>query len=272
LLLLVVSYGFSPRAYMVSGRAIVVRRIFGNATFPLDTLREVRPGTADDIAGSLRLFGNGGYFGYYGIFRTPKLGKCTWYVTNRSKLVVAITDSKAAVFSPDDVDGFVAAVLPSAEAAPASARPIDAPRRTGWGFTLVGAVVGALALGVVLVAMVYSPGPPGYSLTSDTLAIHDRFYPVNLSRDAIDVAGIRVVDLDQDQSWKPVERTNGFANQHYRAGWFRVANGQTVRVYNAGGRRVVLLPGKGNGATVLIEVPDPEGFAREAQRLWSSGS
>ena len=47
------------------------------------------------------------------------------------------------------------------------------------------------------------------------------------------------------------ERTNGFANAHYASGWFRVASGKTVRMYRAGGTRLVLLPPKGDGAAVL---------------------
>jgi len=39
---------------------------------------------------------------------------------------------------------------------------------------------------------------------------------------------------------------------HYHAGWFRVANGRTVRLYRAEGMRVVLLPARANGAPVLL--------------------
>ena len=45
-----------------------------NAIVPLLDIREVRPATKDDFGGCIRLFGNGGLFGYYGLFRTSKLG------------------------------------------------------------------------------------------------------------------------------------------------------------------------------------------------------
>jgi hypothetical protein len=37
-----------------------------------------------------------------------------------------------------------------------------------------------------------------------------------------------------------------------------VASGHTVRMYRADGKRLVLLPAKGNAAAVLLEVGQPE--------------
>ena len=67
-------------------------------------------------------------------------------------------------------------------------------------------------------------------------------------------------------------RTNGFANAHYRSGWFRVANGQKVRMYRADGTRLLLLPPKGDGAAVLLEAKDPEQFLDELRRQWGNRS
>ena len=99
-----------------------------------------------------------------------------------------------------------------------------------------------IGMGLGIVAFTYSPGVPNYTLTSETLTIHDRLYPVTLRANAVDVANIRVVDLDGNSEWRPTLRTNGFANSHYESGWFRAANGQKVRLYRAGGERLVLLP------------------------------
>jgi Bacterial PH domain len=85
-------------------------RLIGNVSIPLDGIRAIRKTTADDLRGCIRLWGSGGLFGYYGLFRTSALGKSTWYVTNRRNIVVVITASKTALFSPDDVDAFLAAI------------------------------------------------------------------------------------------------------------------------------------------------------------------
>ena len=87
----------------------------------------------------------------------------------------------------------------------------------------------------------------------------------------MDVEHIRLVDCG-DAEWRPTARTNGFANGHYSSGWFRVAGGKTVRMYRAGGTRLVLLPPKGDGAPVLMEAREPERFLSELRRRWSGGS
>src|SRR5271165_3853606 len=108
---LIVSYAYSPRGYTVfNGRIALnerlgVKRLLGNVYVSLDGVREVRRATADDFRGGIRLFGDGGLFGYYGLFQTSKLGKCTWYVTNRRNAVVVITRAKTYIFSPGGVPG-----------------------------------------------------------------------------------------------------------------------------------------------------------------------
>jgi hypothetical protein len=111
-MLLVASYAYSPRGYSISEGSIVVGRLIGNVRIPIDSIREARAATKDDFLGGIRLFGSGGLFGYYGVFLTSKLGRSTWYVTSRRNTVVVITGAKTVVFSPADVDGFLAAIRP----------------------------------------------------------------------------------------------------------------------------------------------------------------
>jgi hypothetical protein len=106
-------YAYSPRGYVVADGAIVVKRLIGNVRVPLQNLREARITTPEDMRGGIRLWGSGGMFGYYGLFRTSKLGKCTWYATNRRKMLIVVTESKTTLYSPDDVDGFLTAVQAS---------------------------------------------------------------------------------------------------------------------------------------------------------------
>lgn len=271
---IILSYAYSPRGYAVVGRSIAVRRLIGKVRIPLDGIRELRTGSADDFRGCLRLWGSGGVFGYYGLFRTSRLGKCTWYVTNRRNTVVLITEAQTAVFSPDDVDNFIAAIrasVPVPQTMPGdllldSMRAYGSGRSTG---KLIGTAIGAASIGLVAFAMLYAPGPPSYTLTPEALTIHDRFYPVTVKAAAVDVERIRIVDLGVDSDWRPTARTNGFANFHYRSGWFRVANGQKVRMYRADSRRVVMLPPKGDGTPVLMEVSQPENFVQQLRQEWS---
>jgi hypothetical protein len=67
--LIVLSYAYSPRGYAIQEGSIVVKRLIGNARISLDDVRELRAADADDFRGCIRLFGDGGLFGYYGLFR-----------------------------------------------------------------------------------------------------------------------------------------------------------------------------------------------------------
>jgi hypothetical protein len=274
LFVMFLGYAYSPRRYALEGRAIVVTRLIGTVRIPLDDVREARKATADDFRGCIRLWGSGGLFGYYGLFSTAKLGKSTWYVTDRSNAVVLITAAKTILVSPDVPDGFLAAV---GSVAPltgnASLAPASVTRRSSSAMgAAIGVAVGLAALGVAAIAMAYSPGPPGYTLTPDALTIHDRFYPVTLRAPDVDRNGIRVVDLTQNTEWRPVRRTNGFANTHYRSGWFQLADGRKVRLYRADSQLVVLLPPKGDGAPVLYQAADPDRFIDEILTAWSASA
>ena len=274
--LLVVAYAYSPRGYSILDRAIVVRRLIGNVRIPLDGIREVRVATADDFRGCIRMWGSWGLFGYYGLFRTSRLGKCTWYVSNRGNAVVTI-GQKTAVFSPDDVDGFVAAVrasAPVAQMTPSDSLLDSLASYPSGNFTgkLIGGIFAVAVLSLVAFVNLYSPGPPSYTLTPADLTINDRFYPLTVNSNAVDVDHIRIVDLTVDTDWQATARTNGFGSMHYHAGWFRTANGSTIRMYRADSKRLVLLPPAGNGTPVLLETRAPEKFLREVRQEWSHGS
>jgi hypothetical protein len=270
-LILLVSYAYSPRGYAVAERAIVVKRLIGDVRIPLDAVREARAATADDFRGCLRLWGNGGLFGYYGLFRTSALGKSTWYVTSKKRAVIVITAAKTVVLSPDDVDGFLTAVRASAPVTSIDAPPLDSLPSGGmasWFGWAIGGLVGLAAIAAVAFGLLYSPGPPDCTLTAESLTIHDRFYPVTISRTSVDVAHVRTVDFAVDTDWRPTERTNGFANSHYHSGWFRLANRQKVRLYRAEGTRLVLLPPSGDGPAVLVEAKDPDKFIDDLRAAW----
>jgi hypothetical protein len=268
-LILAAAFAYSPTGYSIADGFLSVHRVVGNLRIPLASIREVRVASGEDLQGCVRIFGSGGLFGYYGLFRSPKLGKSTWFVTQHSHAVIIVTAAGNFVLSPDDVDGLIAWTRPAGSATPARFAPAAAPSshpRTAW----IAAAIIAAATTLVIGTLFYSPGLPEYTLTSGSLAIRDHFYPITIGAKNIDISGARVIDFDSDPDWKPVARTNGFSNAHYHSGFFRVASGAEVRMYRADSTRVVLLPSRNGEDPVLIETSEPARFLDELRQKWGS--
>ncbi|HVY94913.1 MAG TPA: PH domain-containing protein [Bryobacteraceae bacterium] len=270
-LILAASFAWSPTGYSIEDGFLSVHRVIGNVRIPLASVRDVRIAVREDLQGTLRVFGSGGLFGYYGVFRSSKLGKSTWFMTRHSHAVVVVTTAGTYLFSPDDVDGFIAWIRPSGCGPVARFTPAPAPSSRPAAAWIAAAIVAAattLAIGTLF----YSPGLPEYTLTRTSLAIRDRFYPITLGAKNIDLSHARVIDVTSDPDWTPVTRTNGFSNAHYHSGFFRVASGAEVRMYRGDSTKVVLLPSRNGDDPVLLETREPSRFLDELRQKWGAGT
>jgi hypothetical protein len=270
------AYGYSPRGFEISDGAFRVKRLMGDVVFPLTSLRFVRDANPADFRGCVRLWASGGLFGYYGLFWSKALGKSKWYVTDRSKAIVLTNGSQTVLVSPEDHDGFVAAIeradagisAPSAESADTGRRFINI---AGFAIRIVGFAIGGLGLAIGAAALLYAPGRPPVDLIGDALVIHSRFCGMTVPASSVDAAHVRVVDLQTESGWRPTMKTYGFDNPHYRAGNFRTANGQAIKLFTTGSERLVLLPPSSqDGLPVLLDVDDPDQLAARIRQEWSS--
>jgi hypothetical protein len=100
---------FVVRGYRVTGATLSVLRAGWETKFDLSGLTEARV-DPDAFKGSLRLFGNGGFFCFAGWFRNQKLGVYRALATDASKGVVLRFQKKVLVVTPDDPARFVAAL------------------------------------------------------------------------------------------------------------------------------------------------------------------
>lgn len=101
------AFGFSPAAYAIEpGSLVIRRRWFGRRTYRLtgDVLRAPWKITA----GGIRVFGSGGFFGWYGSYWKPGVGSYHAYVTDRAQVVACTTDAGLVVVSPAHPGDFVA--------------------------------------------------------------------------------------------------------------------------------------------------------------------
>ena len=103
LLLFTGCYLFSIKDYVVTESDLIIRRLIGNVTIHLSEIEEARPIAKGEIRGTIRTFGNGGLFGYYGKFYNRKLGSMTWYATQLQNMIYIKTRSgNKTIISPDD--------------------------------------------------------------------------------------------------------------------------------------------------------------------------
>lgn len=102
-----VAYAWAPQHYEIHPDKVVVARLIGKVDIPRKSITHVSLPGKLAMKGTLRTFGVGGFFGYYGRFYNSTLGKMTWYVTHRSQLVLLAVEGRKIMVSPDDVSLFV---------------------------------------------------------------------------------------------------------------------------------------------------------------------
>lgn len=97
-------FGFSLRRITVDERAVRLQRwLFGARVIPIGQIAQARLVLPGETSGSLRLLGNGGLFGWFGIFSNPQFGRYTVLATRSDRLVALRLQNKQVVlFSADD--------------------------------------------------------------------------------------------------------------------------------------------------------------------------
>jgi hypothetical protein len=109
-LILLVTYLVSTREYVVGEGTLVVRKVMGSKSFELRGASVGRDALA--FQGMTRVFGNGGFFAFDGLFYSSRLGFVRSYARNREHgVVVYLAGGRKLVLSPDDPEAFVTAAL-----------------------------------------------------------------------------------------------------------------------------------------------------------------
>jgi len=105
------AFAFRPAGYAVTAEELIINRPLLNARIKRADIRRVAALPARDLSASIRLFGVGGLFGYYGNYTNTTLGRTTWYATRRdTPVLVETTDNKKYILTPNDPAGFVGAL------------------------------------------------------------------------------------------------------------------------------------------------------------------
>lgn len=109
-LVLAVTYATSPLRYEMGGGRLVIRRQVGRSTVELRGA--VIRADSEAFKGLVRVFGNGGFFAFDGLFYSRRLGMVKVAARHRDHgVVIQPPGGRTVIVSPDDPGAFIAAAV-----------------------------------------------------------------------------------------------------------------------------------------------------------------
>ncbi|SIN80277.1 PH domain-containing protein [Algoriphagus halophilus] len=104
ILVLFGTWVFSPQGYEIGDGTLTIKRIIGNVHIRLPEIIEVKELSKEETRGTIRTFGVGGLFGYFGRFYIPKLGRVILFATQRkNKVLIKKKDETQIIITPDNL-------------------------------------------------------------------------------------------------------------------------------------------------------------------------
>ena len=94
-----IAWMLHPTSYVIDSEKLVICRPIGGIKIDLSSIQNIER-TAPGF--SMRLFGSGGLFGYYGLFSSNKLGRHNRYTGNNEDLVFVNAGKKKYLLSIHD--------------------------------------------------------------------------------------------------------------------------------------------------------------------------
>ena len=88
-----------PRYLLVDDKSIVITHPIGQSVILKSEIADIRAVERSELRGSIRLFGSGGFFGWFGIFRNSKLGTYRLYSGQLENLYLIKTSTKSYIIS-----------------------------------------------------------------------------------------------------------------------------------------------------------------------------
>lgn len=113
-----------------------------------------------------------------------------------------------------------------------------------------------LAGGGMLLKSAHGARSSRFEVTAGGLRIVGDLYGRRIAAADIRGGAARIVDLDVERELAPAARTMGTALPGYRAGWFRLRNGEKALLYLTDTHRVAYVPTR-LGYSLLLSVDHP---------------
>lgn len=112
LLIYLIVFLFRPICYNITDESLVIHRPLTDIKIDLKDIKNVELLDKERLKWTIRTFGVGGLFGYWGRFANSKIGVMTWYATRRDKAVLITTfNNKKIVLTPDEPELFVSNII-----------------------------------------------------------------------------------------------------------------------------------------------------------------
>lgn len=142
---------------------------------------------------------------------------------------------------------------------------VPSTSRILWVF--VGIVL-AILIGVALLLVATARGARSsrFEISEAGLSLHGDLYGRMVSAGALRGGATRIVDLASTPELRPRWRTMGTALPTYRAGWFRLRNGEKALLYLTDTRRAVYVPTT-EGYSLLLSPQQPERFVERLRAV-----
>lgn len=134
-----------------------------------------------------------------------------------------------------------------------------------WVFVAVILVVVGIAMALLFVTA-RGATTSRFELSDAGLRLHGDLYGRMIPASALRGGATRIVDLANTHELQPRWRTMGTAFPSYRAGWFKLRNGEKALLYLTDSRRAVYVPTTG-GYSLLLSPQEPERFVERLRAM-----
>ncbi len=99
---------YKPKSYSIETNQIIIHRWINDIIILKNEITSVELLDKHKLKGSIRTFGVGGLFGYFGKFYNSTIGAMTWYATRRNNyILITTTSNKKIIITPDNPEDFV---------------------------------------------------------------------------------------------------------------------------------------------------------------------
>ncbi|HTO16307.1 MAG TPA: PH domain-containing protein [Edaphocola sp.] len=99
---------WKPQYYLLIDNRLEIQRPIGKIIIPMNDILQFEQLSESVMKKSVRAFGSGGFFGYFGKFKNNQLGVMNWYATQRKNIVlIHLLKNKKILLTPDDLTGFL---------------------------------------------------------------------------------------------------------------------------------------------------------------------